>query len=124
MNTVSPDDCSFIASHLQTLHSFMNNYYKMLASYTRIPLDAYKNTTTIQDARQSESKSIDCLKQLVVQSAEVFNLWKLLSEHQFYIIANKLSDVSAKFSHDITTYINIVSFNVISSLRIFFFFKC
>lgn len=102
MNTVSPDDCSFVASHLQTLHSFMNNYYKMLASYTRIPLDASKRTT-VQDAYQSESRSIDCLKQLVVQSAEVFNLWKLLSEHQFFIIANKLSDVSVKFSYAITT---------------------
>lgn len=65
----------------------------MLASYGKVTLDASKRTT-IQDAQQSETKSIECLKQLVVYSAEVFNLWKLLSEHQFYIIANKLSDVS------------------------------
>lgn len=71
----------------------MKNYSKMLASYTRIPLDTSRRTV-IQDAYQSESKSIECLKQLVVRSAEVFNLWKLLSEHQFYIIANKLSEVS------------------------------
>lgn len=93
MNTVSPDDCSFVASHLQTLHTFMNNYSKMLASYSKMPLDVSRRTT-LQDAQQSESKSLECLKQLVVYSAEVFNLWKLLSEHQFYIIANKLSDVS------------------------------
>jgi len=90
---VSPDDCSFVASHLQTLHSFMNNYSKMLANYTRIPFDASKRTAA-QDAHQSESKSIECLKQLVVRSAEVFNLWKLLSEHQFYVIAKELIDVS------------------------------
>lgn len=71
----------------------MNNYSKMLASYARIPLDTSRRTA-IQDANQSESKSIECLKQLVNRSAEVFNLWKLLSEHQFYIIANKLSEVS------------------------------
>lgn len=64
----------------------------MLANYSRIPLDVSRRTT-LQDAHQSESKSIECLKQLVVRSAEVFNLWKLLSEHQFFIIANKLSDV-------------------------------
>jgi len=90
---VSPDDCSFVASHLQTLHSFMDNYSKMLANYTKIQLDVSRRTAT-QDAHQSESKSIECLKQLVVRSAEVFNLWKLLSEHQFYNIANKLIDVS------------------------------
>lgn len=72
----------------------MNNYSKMLASYAKLPLDASRRTTT-QDAYQSESKSLECLKQLIVRSAEVFNLWKLLSEHQFYIIANKLSDVSS-----------------------------
>lgn len=66
----------------------------MLASYTRIPLDASRRTS-VQDAHQSESKSIECLKQLVLRSAEVFNLWKLLSEHQFYTIANKLTVVSA-----------------------------
>lgn len=92
MNTVSPDDCSFVASHLQTLYTFMNNYSKMLANYSRIPLDVSRRTA-LQDAHQSESKSIECLKQLVVRSAEVFNLWKLLSEHQFFIIANKLSEV-------------------------------
>lgn len=89
---MSPDDCSFVASHLQTLNAFMNNYSKMLASFAKLPMDISRRTT-IQDAYQSESKSIECLKQLVVRSAEVFNLWKLLSEHQFYIIANKLSDV-------------------------------
>lgn len=73
----------------------MNNYSKMLANYARIPLDASRRTA-IQDANQSESKSLECLKQLVIRSAEVFNLWKLLSEHQFYTIANKLSDVSTK----------------------------
>lgn len=71
----------------------MNNYSKMLGSYTKATLDALKRTT-IQDAHQSETKSIECLKQLVVYSAEVFNLWKLLSEHQFYIIASKLNEVS------------------------------
>ncbi|XP_050544932.1 nuclear pore complex protein Nup155 isoform X2 [Daktulosphaira vitifoliae] len=91
VNTVSPDDCSFVASHLQTLHSFMNNYSKMLASYSKISNDISRRPAT-QDAYQSESKSIECLKQLVTRSAEVFNLWKLLSEHQFYIIANKLND--------------------------------
>lgn len=65
----------------------------MLASFARSPLDASRRTA-VQDAYQSESKSIECLKQLVVRSAEVFNLWKLLSEHQFYIIASKLNDVS------------------------------
>jgi len=65
----------------------------MLASYAKLPLDASRRTAA-QDAYQSESKSLECLKQLIVRSAEVFNLWKLLSEHQFYIIANKLSDVS------------------------------
>lgn len=65
----------------------------MLASYAKVTLDASKRTT-VQDAHQSETKSIECLKQLVVYSAEVFNLWKLLSEHQFYVIANKLSEVS------------------------------
>lgn len=92
---MSPDDCSFVAGHLQTLHTFMNNYSKMLANYTRTPLDASRRPAT-QDANKSESKSLDCLKQLVVRSAEVFNLWKLLSEHQFYIITNKLSDVRIK----------------------------
>lgn len=122
MNTVSPDDCSFVASHLQTLHSFMNNYYKMLANYTRVPLDGSRRTT-VQDAHQSESKSIDCLKQLVVQSAEVFNLWKLLSEHQFYIIANKLSEVCVKFSNSIKTFcvIKNILFKITSGLRIFIF---
>jgi nuclear pore complex protein Nup155 len=71
----------------------MNNYSKMLGSYTKATLDASKRTI-VQDANQSETKSIECLKQLVVYSAEVFNLWKLLSEHQFYIIASKLSEVS------------------------------
>jgi len=95
---VSPDDCSFIANHLQTLHSFINNYSKMLANYSRIPLDTSRRTA-IQDAHQSESKSIECLKQLVVFSAEVFNLWKLLSEHQFHIIAKELIDVSKKYKN-------------------------
>lgn len=76
----------------------MNNYSKMLASYTRIPLDVSKRTV-LQDAYQSESKSIECLKQLVVCSAEVFNLWKLLSEHQFYVIASKLSEVNLNQNH-------------------------
>lgn len=75
----------------------MNNYSKMLASFAKIPMDVSRRTA-VQDAQQSESKSIECLKQLVVRSAEVFNLWKLLSEHQFYIIANKLSDVSASLN--------------------------
>lgn len=70
----------------------MNNYSKMLANYSRIPLDVSRRTA-LQDAHQSESKSIEYLKQLVAHSAEVFNLWKLLSEHQFFTIANKLSDV-------------------------------
>jgi len=71
----------------------MDNYSNILANYTKTQLDVSRRTAT-QDAHQSESKSIECLKQLVVRSAEVFNLWKLLSEHQFYIIANKLNDVS------------------------------
>lgn len=58
-------------------------------------MDASRRTA-VQDAHQSETRSLECLKQLVVRSAEVFNLWKLLSEHQFYVIANKLSDVSIK----------------------------
>ncbi|XP_050420634.1 nuclear pore complex protein Nup155 isoform X2 [Adelges cooleyi] len=91
VNTVSPDDCSFVASHLQTLHTFMNNYSKMLANFTKIPTDMSRRTI-VQDPYYSESKSIDCLKQLVTRCAEVFNLWKLLSEHQFYIIANKLNE--------------------------------
>ncbi|XP_015372250.1 PREDICTED: nuclear pore complex protein Nup155-like [Diuraphis noxia] len=101
VNTVSPDDCSFVASHLQTLHSFMNNYSKMLANYTRIPFDASKRTAT-QDAHQSESKSIECLKQLVVRSAEVFNLWKLLSEHQFNVIVKGLMDQEQRVLENIT----------------------
>jgi len=64
----------------------------MLANYTKVPLDVTRRPAA-HDAHQSESKSIECLKKLVVRSAEVFNLWKLLSEHQFYIIANKLIDV-------------------------------
>ena len=71
----------------------MDNYPIILANYTKTQLDVSRRTTT-QNAHQSELKSIECLKQLVVRSAEVFNLWKLLSEHQFYIIANKLNDVS------------------------------
>jgi len=71
----------------------MENYSKMLENHTKTPSDVSKRTA-VQDAQQSESKSIECLKQLVVRSAEVFNLWKLLSEHQFYLIANKLIDVS------------------------------
>jgi nuclear pore complex protein Nup155 len=70
----------------------------MLANYSRIPLDTSRRTA-IQDAHQSESKSIECLKQLVVFSAEVFNLWKLLSEHQFHIIAKELIDVSKKYKN-------------------------
>ncbi|KAF0760027.1 nuclear pore complex protein Nup155-like [Aphis craccivora] len=101
VNTVSPDDCLYVASHLQTLHSFMNNYSKMLANYSRIPLDTSRRTA-IQDAHQSESKSIECLKQLVVSSAEVFNLWKLLSEHQFYTIANELIDHEQRVLQNIT----------------------
>ncbi|XP_025209018.1 nuclear pore complex protein Nup155-like isoform X2 [Melanaphis sacchari] len=101
VNTVSPDDCLFVASHLQTLHSFMNSYSKMLANYSRIPIDTSRRTAT-QDAHQSESKSIECLKQLVVCSAEVFNLWKLLSEHQFHIIANELIDHEKHILENIT----------------------
>ncbi|CAI6369245.1 unnamed protein product [Macrosiphum euphorbiae] len=101
VNTVSPDDCLFVASHLQTLHAFMNNYSKMLANYTRIPFDASKRTAA-QDAHQSESKSIECLKQLVVRSAEVFNLWKLLSEHQFFMIAKELLDQEQRVLENVT----------------------
>ncbi|KAL5232826.1 hypothetical protein ACI65C_000236 [Semiaphis heraclei] len=101
VNTVSPDDCSFVASHLQTLYSFMNNYSKMLANYTRIPFDVSKRTAA-QDAHQSESKSIECLRQLVVRSAEVFNLWKLLSEHQFNVIAKELKDQEQNVLENIT----------------------
>lgn len=65
----------------------------MLASFVRLPLDVSR-CRTVQDAHQSELKSIECLKMLVARSTEVLNLWKLLNEHQFYIIASKLSDVS------------------------------
>ncbi|XP_060869105.1 nuclear pore complex protein Nup155-like isoform X2 [Metopolophium dirhodum] len=101
VNTVSPDDCSFVAIHLQTLHSFMDNYSNIFANYTKTQLDVSKRTAT-QDAHQSESKSIECLKQLVVRSAEVLNLWKLLSEHQFYIIANKLNDQEQYILENVT----------------------
>ncbi|XP_027852690.1 nuclear pore complex protein Nup155-like [Aphis gossypii] len=101
VNTVSPDDCSFVANHLQTLYSFMNNYSKMLANYTKVPLDVSRRPAA-HDAHQSESKSIECLKKLVVRSAEVFNLWKLLSEHQFYIIANKLIDQEQRILENVT----------------------
>jgi len=88
----------------------------MLANYTKVPLDVSRRPAA-HDAHQSESKSIECLKKLVVRSAEVFNLWKLLSEHQFYIIANKLIDVrkleklTLLFKKNIISYIKTLYLN-------------
>ncbi len=75
----------------------------------------------LYDLYQQEKKSLLALKLFVARAGEILNLWKVLYDHQFHLLAATLSPVCTFFKNLLTFRSNATN---CCATFFFLFFAC
>ncbi|XP_036320971.1 nuclear pore complex protein Nup154 [Rhagoletis pomonella] len=111
-STVTQSDCTLILEDLFSLRAFMdayivndcsglsrntystqtsvsNGFSHVLPAHTQLSTHEQRNVT--EQAQSEEKQSLSALYQLIKHVCEILSLWKILSEHQFQVLATQLT---------------------------------